>query len=71
METSQLDLDQATQETIQRLKHALIRQVPEMTRGFTIHTNYGDIEIDTEFAEQFRILADVVLQRQLKRLITY
>ncbi len=50
---------------IQQLKYALSKQVPDMMRGFTIHTNYGDIEIDAEFAEAFRDLAADVLQYQL------
>ncbi|NCU32860.1 MAG: hypothetical protein EOM23_08020 [Candidatus Moranbacteria bacterium] len=50
---------------IQQLKYALSKQVPDMLRGFTIHTNYGDIEIEPEFAEAFRNLAADVLQYQL------
>ncbi len=49
----------------QKLKYALSKQVPDMLRGFTIHTNYGDIEIEPEFAEAFRNLAADVLQYQL------
>ncbi len=50
---------------IQQIKYALSKQVPDMMRGFTIHTNYGDIEIDPEFAEAFHNLAADVLQYQL------
>lgn len=68
MTTLQLDLDD---QTIQKLKYALSKQVPDMTRGFTIHTNYGEIEIEPEFAEAFRNLAADVLQYQLNKLRTY
>ena len=30
---------------IDKISYALSKQVPDMARGFTIHTNYGDIEI--------------------------
>ena len=30
----------------QRLRYALAKQVPDMERGFTIHTNYGEIVIE-------------------------
>ena len=30
----------------QQLGYALAKQVPDMSRGFTIHTNYGDITIE-------------------------
>lgn len=31
--------------TTQEIRYALAKQVPDMARGFTIHTNYGDIVI--------------------------
>ena len=68
MTTLQLDLDD---QTIRKLKYALSKQVPDMTNGFTIQTKFGEIKIDSEFADHFRILAKVVLERQLNRLITY
>lgn len=58
----------ADQAEINKLKYALSHQVPDMTRGFTIHTNYGDIDIDPDFAESFRNLTADVLQFQLNRL---
>lgn len=41
------------------IEYALVRQVPEMTRGFTVSTNYGDIVIPPgwmadRMAEQFK-----------------
>ena len=30
----------------QDISYALSKQVPDMARGFTIHTNYGDITIE-------------------------
>lgn len=53
---------------IRQLRYALSKQVPDMLRGFTIHTNYGDIEIGPEYAEAFRNLAADVLQYQLNML---
>ena len=43
------------------LGYALAKQVPDMERGFTISTNYGDIWIDAEDAEP--------LQRQVKLML--
>ena len=64
MNTTQEAAMQPTPE-IQKLEYALSKQVPDMLRGFTIHTNYGDIEIEPEYAEAFRNLAADVLQYQL------
>ncbi len=55
---------------IQQLKYALSKQVPDMSRGFTITTCYGEINIDPEYAEPFRNLAFEVLQYQLNRHMT-
>ncbi len=48
-----------------RLSYALAKQVPAMERGFTISTNYGDIEIAAEDAEQFQRLAKRMLNQKL------
>jgi len=50
---------------IQELRYSLVRRVPEMMRGFSITTNYGEIVIEPEFAEAFRNLAADTLQYQL------
>ena len=41
--------------------YALSKQVPDMGRGFTIATNYGDIPITTEESAPFVALAQAVL----------
>ena len=40
------DALQAAQKKRQAIEYALARQVPEMHRGFTVATNYGDIVIE-------------------------
>ena len=47
------------------LSYALAKQVPAMTRGFTISTSYGDIQIDAEDAEPFHRLAKLMLNQKL------
>ena len=42
----------------QRLRYALAKQVPDMVRGFTIATGYGDIAIPAGWAADF--IADQV-----------
>jgi len=53
------------QDATQELRYSLAKRVPAMIRGFAITTNYGEIEIEPEFAEAFRNLAADVLQYQL------
>lgn len=58
------DLD-SNQVNITELRYSLDKRVPDMLRGFTITTCYGEINIEPEFAEAFRNLAADVLQYQL------
>lgn len=51
------------------LTYSLAKQVPDMARGFTIHTNYGDLVIEAGAAADR--IADVVrrlLEKQRKQL---
>ncbi|MBB5467240.1 hypothetical protein HDG32_003360 [Paraburkholderia sp. CI2] len=56
-----------TNEEIDRIGYALAKQVPDMERGFTIQTSYGELRIDAEDAPRFVALARNLLQKQLKR----
>lgn len=47
-----------------RISYALNKQVPDMAHGFTINTNYGDIEIGAVDALEFAVLADKLLTKQ-------
>ena len=47
----------------QDIHYALAKQVPDMARGFTIQTNYGDIVFAPGFAAER-------VQRQVKRILT-
>lgn len=58
------DLD-SNQVAIAELRYSLAKRIPDMLRGFTITTCYGEINIEPEFAEAFRNLAADVLQYQL------
>ncbi|MCY1552172.1 hypothetical protein D9M68_885530 [compost metagenome] len=50
------------------IRYALAKQVPDMERGFTIHTNYGDIAISAANADRFVTAVRKSLERQLKAL---
>jgi hypothetical protein len=51
----------------QQLSYALAKQVPDMARGFTIHTNYGDLTIPPGWmAERIQSHAEHVLRAELK-----
>ena len=54
-------------ESLATLRQSLAEQVPDMLNGFIITTNFGNINIDPEFAEVFRNLAADVLQYQLNQ----
>lgn len=69
MPTQQPCLESPDQQTINNLRYSLNAHVPDMDRGFTITTNYGEFTIDAEFAEAFQKLAADVLQYQLNKLI--
>ena len=47
-----------------KLSYALAKQVPDMAHGFTIHTSYGDIDIEASDALEFAVLADKLLTKQ-------
>lgn len=47
-----------------KLSYALAKQVPDMSHGFTVHTNYGDIEIDATDALEFAVLMDKLLTKK-------
>lgn len=50
----------------QALQYALAKQVPDMARGFAIHTNYGDITIPPGWmAERIQRHVECVLQVEL------
>ncbi|MCP3022279.1 hypothetical protein [Cupriavidus basilensis] len=47
------------------IRYALARHVPDMARGFSIQTNYGDLVIEAEDATAFAMLARAILQGNL------
>lgn len=47
------------------LRYALAKQVPDMERGFTIQTNYGDLTIDAEDAGRIAAAVKLALTRKL------
>jgi hypothetical protein len=49
------------------IRYALAKQVPDMARGFSIHTSYGDIALAAEDAASVAELVRSILQRQLAR----
>ena len=53
-------------ENIQKreLLYSLLKRVPVMERGFSIHTTYGEIEISAEYAKAFIDLTKKVLLKQ-------
>jgi len=67
-ETAMPTITSTDEPTIKKLKYALTRQVPDMMSGFTIHTNYGDIQIGSDYAEAFRNLTADILQYELNKL---
>lgn len=53
--------------TPQDISYALAKQVPDMRRGFTIQTSYGDIQIEAEQAAPIiAAVQKVLLQAQRK-----
>ena len=52
----------------QRLRYALAKQVPDMERGFSVATSYGDINIPAgKLATQLRGHMERALARELAR----
>lgn len=52
-------------DSILATRYDLARHVPDMTRGFTIHTNYGDLAISPDEAQAFAQLTEQVLKTRL------
>lgn len=52
-----------------RLSYALSRQVPDMDRGFTVVTNYGEIEVVAgPVAERIQAAIREAIQKELAAL---
>lgn len=53
-------------ETELQLSYALAKQVPDMARGFSIHTSYGDIAVvPGPLADQIQALVRQATEREL------
>ena len=53
-------------ETELQLSYALAKQVPDMARGFSIHTRYGDIVVvPGPLADQIQALVRQATEREL------
>lgn len=52
----------------ERLSYALAKQVPDMERGFSVATSYGEILIDAEDAAVIAEAVRMVLRRKLRLL---
>ena len=49
-----------------RLSYALAKQVPDMARGFSIHTSYGEIAVvPGPLADQIQALVHQATEREL------
>ena len=49
------------------LRYALAKQVPDMARGLTISTRYGDLQIDGDDAVRVAALVERLLRKKLGR----
>ena len=58
---------QAMSDEQDRLLYALSKQVPDMRRGFSIATNYGEIAIEGEEACRVAALVDGLLRKRLTK----
>lgn len=47
------------------LEYSLAKRVPDMARGFMIHTNYGDIMIEADQAPKIMKAVRTALQHEL------
>jgi len=54
-------------DTVETIGYALAKQVPDMERGFTIQTSYGELRIDAEDAARVAKVVRSILQKHLKR----
>ncbi len=50
------------------LRYALAKQVPDMGRGVTLQTNYGDVTLYERDAERIAALVRKLLEARLRRL---
>lgn len=51
------------------LSYMLAKQVPDMARGFTVHTNYGDIAIRADEAQKFMRLTEKVVSDRIDMIV--
>lgn len=55
--------------TIDELGYALSKQVPDLDRGVTLHTHYGDLALHGRDAERVVALVRRRLEAQRRRLL--
>jgi hypothetical protein len=48
-------------------EYALAKQVPDMARGCTIHTNYGEIELAPDEAATLAKIVEKLLNKRMGR----
>ncbi|MDR3055177.1 MAG: hypothetical protein LBU53_07225 [Zoogloeaceae bacterium] len=48
--------------------YTLCKQIPDMQRGFTVHTSYGDIEVEPKDAKVFAATMKQLFDNKLKGL---
>ncbi len=48
------------------LTYTLAKRIPDMERGFVIHTNYGDIEIDADQTAPIIKAVRIAIEKELK-----
>jgi len=53
--------------TLEELGYALAKQIPDMERGFTVHTNNGDLRVTGEAAVRVAELLRSLLERQYRQ----
>jgi hypothetical protein len=51
----------------QQTEYALAKQVPDMARGCTIHTNYGEIALSPDEAAKLAKTVEKLLNKRLAR----
>ncbi|WP_426161648.1 hypothetical protein [Pseudoduganella sp. R-34] len=56
-------------EMAMRASYALSKQVPDMKRGFTISTSYGEIEVSPEEAAAFTEVARAMFAKRLEQAV--
>ena len=55
--------------TVDELGYALSKQVPDLDRGVTLHTAYGDLALHGRDAERVGALVRRLLEAQRRRLL--